>query len=136
MLVVAKDNQETKNVFWNFYKNILPFFIIGLIVIYFSRTLLIKLLFTSEFLPVTSLFFLQLLGDVLKVASLILGYQFYAKKMTLAFLISELLSLGVLYFASIYLIKLFGIQGVLLAQVLDNGIYLLVLVLYFRKSLF
>ncbi len=135
-LAVVKDNFETKKVFWSFYKNILPLFIIGLILIYFSRTLLIKLLFTSEFLPVTSLFFWQLLGDVLKVASLILGYQFYAKKMTIAFIISELLSLGVLYVASHYLITIFGIQGVVMAQALDNGIYLLVLAIYFRKSLF
>jgi PST family polysaccharide transporter len=135
-LAISKDNLETKKVFWSFYKNILPFFTIGLILIYFSRTLLIKLLFTSEFLPVTSLFFWQLLGDVLKVASLILGYQFYAKKMTAAFIISELLSLGVLYFTSLYLITIFGIQGVVMAQALDNGIYLLVLAIYFRKSLF
>lgn len=135
-LTVAKDNLETKKVFWSFYKNILPLFIIGLILIYFSRTILIKLLFTKEFLPVTSLFFWQLLGDVLKVASLILGYQFYAKKMTLAFIFSELASLGVLYFSSIFLIEYFGIQGIVLAQALDNFIYLLVLVLYFRKSLF
>jgi O-antigen/teichoic acid export membrane protein len=135
-LSVANNNQETKKVFWSFYKNILPLFIIGLILIYFSRTLLIKLLFTSEFLPVASLFFWQLFGDVLKVASLILGYQFYAKKMTAAFIISELLSLGVLYFASVYLITIFGIQGVVIAQAFDNCIYLLVLIIYFRRSLF
>jgi len=135
-LAVAKDNLETKKVFWSFYKNILPLFIIGLLLIYFSRTLLIKLLFTSEFLPVTSLFFWQLFGDVLKVASLILGYQFYAKKMTMAFIFSELASLGVLYFASLYLITIVGIQGVVMAQALDNFIYLVVLVVYFRKSLF
>ncbi len=135
-LAMAKDNLESKKVFWNFYKNILPLFIIGLIVIYFSRNLLIKLLFTSEFLPVTSLFFWQLFGDFLKVASLILGYQFYAKKMTLAFIFSELASLAVLYFSSIFLIKFFGIQGIVMAQALDNGIYLLVLMVYFRKSLF
>jgi len=134
-LAMAKDNLESKKVFWNFYKNILPLFIIGLIVIYFSRNLLIKLLFTSEFLPVTSLFFWQLFGDFLKVASLILGYQFYAKKMTLAFIFSELASLAVLYFSSIFLIKFFGIQGIVMAQALDNGIYLLVLIVYFRKSL-
>ena len=135
-LAVAKDNLATKKVFWSFYKNILPLFVIGIILIYFSRTLLIKLLFTTEFLPVTSLFFWQLFGDVLKVASLILGYQFYAKKMTIAFIISELLSLGILYFASMYLITIFGIQGVVMAQALENGIYLLVLAIYFRKSLF
>lgn len=135
-LAVAKDNIETKKVFLSFYRNILPLFTLGLILIYFSRTFLIKLLFTSQFIPVTSLFFWQLLGDVLKVASLILGYQFFAKKMTLAFIISELLSLAVLYFASVFFIKVFGIQGVVMAQALDNSIYLLVLVFFFRKSLF
>lgn len=135
-LAVAKSNLETKKVFLSFYKNILPPFIIGLTLIYFSRNILIKLLFTKEFLPVASLFFWQLLGDVLKVASLILGYQFYAKKMTVAFIFSELVSLGVLYFSSIFLIKIFGIQGIIMAQALDNCIYLLVLVLFFRKSLF
>lgn len=135
-LAVAKDNLETKKVFWSFYKNILPLFAIGLVLIYFSRTLLIKLLFTSEFLPVTDLFLWQLFGDVLKVAAMILGYQFYAKKMTLAFIISEMASLAVLYFSSIYLITICGIQGIVMAQALDNFIYFLVLVIYFRKSLF
>jgi PST family polysaccharide transporter len=135
-LAVAADKFETKKVFWSFYKNILPLFILGLLLIYCSRTLLVKLLFTKEFLPVTDLFFWQLLGDVLKVASLILGFQFFAKKMTLAFIVSELASLGVLYVASIYLIKFFGIQGVVMAQAFENGIYLLMLIIYFRKSLF
>lgn len=135
-LAVAKDDLETKKVFWSFYKNILPLFIIGVILIYFSRTLLVKLLFTSEFLPVENLFFWQLFGDVLKVASLILGFQFYAKKMVLAFIISELVSLAVLYTLSISLIPIFGIHGVMIAQALDNGIYLLVLAIYFRKRLF
>lgn len=135
-LAIAKDNQETKTVFWGFYKTILPFFIIALIVIYFTRTVIIKLLFTNEFLPVNTLFFWQLLGDVFKVASLILGYQFFAKKMTLAFILSELFSFGVLYFLSIYLINSFGLQGIVMAQAFDNFIYLLVLAIYFRKSLF
>jgi PST family polysaccharide transporter len=135
-LAAAKNNQETKNIFWSFYRNILPLFVVALIVIYFARFFIIKLLFTDEFLPVTTLFFWQLVGDVVKVASLILGYQFYAKKMTKAFIISELASLAVLYFSSIYLIKFFGVQGIVMAQAFDNLIYLLVLGVYFRKSLF
>jgi PST family polysaccharide transporter len=135
-LAIAKNNQETKKIFRSFYKTVLPIFIITLTVIYFSRFFIIKLLFTKEFLPVSILFFWQLLGDVLKVASLILGYQFFAKKMTVAFIISELFSLGFLYFVSDYLIKIFGIEGIVMAQAFDNFIYLLVLAIYFRKSLF
>ena len=135
-LAVAKNKNETKKVFWSFYKNIFPVFIVAVTAIYFSRFFIVKLLFTNEFLPVTTLFFWQLLGDVLKVASLILGIQFFAKKMTVAFIISELSSLAVLYFSSRYLIVMFGIQGIVLAQAIDNFMYLLVLCVYFRKSLF
>jgi O-antigen/teichoic acid export membrane protein len=135
-LAKSKNNLETKTVFWSYYKSILPLFVIGLLTIYFFRSLIIEILFTKEFLPVTSLFFWQLIGDVFKVAFLILGFQFLAKKMTLAFIISEITSLAVLYFASNYLITIFGIQGVVMAQALDNLIYLIVLVVYFRKSLF
>jgi O-antigen/teichoic acid export membrane protein len=135
-LAVAKNNQETKNIFWRYYKNILPLIIIGLTAIYFSRFYIIKILFTNEFIPVTSLFFWQLLGDLLKMASWVLGYQFFAKKLTLAFIVSELFSLSITYFASIFLIKTVGIQGVVMAHALTYFVYLLVLSAYFRKSLF
>ena len=132
----AKSNLETKPIFWSYYKSILPLFIAGIIVIYFLRFFIIELLFTKEFLPVASLFFWQLIGDILKVTFLILGFQFFAKKLTLPFIIFEITSFAVLYFSSIYLIQFFGIQGVLIAQVFDNLIYLLILVIFFRKSLF
>lgn len=132
----AKNYLETKPIFWSYYKSILPLFIVGVIVIYFLRFFIIEFLFTKEFLPVASLFFWQIIGDVLKVAFLILGFQFFAKKLTLAFIITELLSLLLLYLASKYLVLIFGIQGIVMAQAFDNFIYLLVLVVYFRKSLF
>ena len=135
-LSLAKNNQETKTIFWSFYKSILPVFIAGLIVVYFLRFFIIQLLFTKEFLPVTNLFLGQLIGDVFKVASLILGYQFFAKKLTKAFVIAELFSLAVLYFSSLFFMKHFGIEGVVIAQAFDNFIYLIVLCVYFRKSLF
>ncbi|HEU4788480.1 MAG TPA: O-antigen translocase [Flavobacterium sp.] len=135
-LASAKTDIETKNVFWSYYKSILPLFIVGFILIYALRFFIVELLFTKDFLPVTVMFFWQLVGDILKVAFLILGYQFFAKKLTVAFVISEIASLAVLYFLSNYLIQFFGIQGVLIAQVLDNFIYLSVLVIYFRKNLF
>lgn len=135
-LSTAKGNQETKNIFWSYYKGILPVFVFGVTIIYFSRFFIIKLLFTKEFLAVESLFFWQLMGDVLKAASLILGYQFFAKRLTAAFIISELVSLALFYFLSDYLMGCYGIQGIVMAQALDNFVYLLILVVYFRKSLF
>jgi O-antigen/teichoic acid export membrane protein len=135
-LASTKSNGETKTVFRSYYKSILPLFIVGLTLIYGLRFFIVELLFTKAFLPVASMFFWQLVGDILKVAFLILGYQFFAKKLTVAFIFSEIASLAVLYFLSDYLIRFFGIQGILIAQVLDNLIYLLMLMVYFRKSLF
>jgi O-antigen/teichoic acid export membrane protein len=135
-LIQSKNNQETKLIFWSYFKFILPTFIFGSILIYFLRNYIIEILFTDDFLPVNNLFFWQLIGDVFKVASLILGYQFFAKKMTLLFIISEILSLLVLYFSSIFLMQIYGIEGVVIAQAIDNFLYLIVLICIFRKSLF
>lgn len=131
----AQNNNETKAVFWQYYKFILPVFCAGIIAVYLSRFFIIHLLFTKDFLPVSSLFLWQLTGDVFKVASLILGYQFFAKKMTKAFIVSEIFSLTILYFLSLLFIKYFGIQGIVMAYALDSFVYLVVLCFYFRKSL-
>jgi O-antigen/teichoic acid export membrane protein len=135
-LAVAKNNQETKTVFWRFYKAILPVFILGVTILYFTRFFIVKLLFTQEFLPVTTLFFWQLVGDVLKAASLILGYQFFAQKLTVAFIVTELLSLSIIYLSSIFLVSIYGLEGIVMAHALTYFVYLLLLVVYFRKSLF
>ena len=132
----AQNNQETRNVFFQYYKYILPVFILALAILYFMRFFVIQLLFTKEFLPVTNLFFWQLFGDVFKVCALILGYQFFAKRKTLMFILTEFFSLSVLYFSSLYFIKEFQIEGVVVAYAFDNLVYLLVLVFYFRKTLF
>lgn len=132
----AQNNKETKIVFWQYYKFILPVFVLGLTALYFTRFTIVQLLFTKEFLPVTDLFFWQFLGDIFKVCALILGFQFFAKKMTSAFIITELFSLSVLYFASLSCMKLFQIEGVVIAYAFQNFIYLVVLAVYFRKSLF
>ncbi|MCG9793239.1 O-antigen translocase [Flavobacterium algicola] len=135
-LAQAKNNEETKTIFWSYYKNIIPLFSLMLVIIYFLRVQIVQIVFTKDFLPVADLFFLQLTGDVLKASSLILGYQFLAKKLTIGYIISEIASLSVLYIGSIYLVGILGVDGVLLAQLIDNLIYLLILIVIFRKSLF
>jgi O-antigen/teichoic acid export membrane protein len=135
-LVQAKTNKDTKSVFWSFYKNVLPLFAVGLFIIYLLRDVMIKILFTQDFEPVSNLFLWQLVGDFLKAASWILGFQFFAKKMTKAFIATEILSLLILYFSSIYFINIFKTEGVVIAHAFTYALYLLVLGIYFRKSLF
>ena len=134
-LVIAKTRNESKLVFWSFYKQVLPLFVLGLTLIYIFRVFAIETLLTKEFEPVSDLFFWQLVGDFLKVASWILGLQFFAKKMTKAFILTEILSLVILYFSSFYFVSIFKTEGVVIAHAFTYFMYLLVLGIYFRKIL-
>ena len=126
---------QTKSVFRKYYKTIFPVFVLVLVVIYFLRFFIIKLLFTDEFLPISDLFIWQLIGDFFKAASVILGYEFFAKKLTKAYLATESLSFGLLLSSSYILIPKFGIEGIVIAHSLTYALYFLVLLVYFRKSL-
>lgn len=135
-LIKAKNEYETKQVFLNFYKSILPLFIACAIGIYFLRFWILKILFSSEFLPVSDLFLWQIIGDFFRICGMILGFQFLAKKIILHYILFEFFSNLFLYFFSIYCIQLIGIQGVLMAQAAEYFLYFLVLVFYFRKIIF
>jgi PST family polysaccharide transporter len=134
-LAIAKDKSETKKLFWSYYKGIMPIFLVGLLLIFMLKEYIIGLVFTKDFLPIAKLFFWQLIGDALKAASYVLGFQFYAKKLTKAFIISEICSLVVLYGSSLYFMNLFQLEGIVMAYAFTYLVYLIVLATYFRKSL-
>lgn len=135
-LIKANETNETNKVIWSFYKFILPVFFIGTILVYFSRFIIIKLLFTDEFLPVSNLFFWQLIGDFFRVCGMILGVLLMAQKRIFHYVFIEVMAILFLYVTSLFCIKTFGIVGVVMAQAFENFIYLLVLGVYFRKYLF
>ena len=126
----------TKLLFWSYFKGIVPFFLIGLVVLYVLRGYLIPVLFADSFLPVSELFFWQFVGDAFKAMALILGYQFFAKKLTKAFIVTELFSFAVLWLSGQYLVSVFGIEGIAMANTVTYGVYLITLSVYFRKQLF
>ncbi|WP_339888100.1 O-antigen translocase [uncultured Flavobacterium sp.] len=131
----STSNEETKSVFWSYYKEIIPFFLVGLVMVYFMKNIIIQILFTNEFSAVSDLFFWQLLGDFFKALSLILGYQFFAKKLTKAFIITEIISLIILWFSSTYLLRIYGLEGIVMAHAFTFFMYFVVLGIFFRKSL-
>ena len=135
-LAFSTSKKAVQNVVKSYYFGVLPFFVIGAVVLFFFRFFLIKALFSKDFIPVADLFLWQLIGDAFKVASLILGYQFYAKKLTSAFIITELFSLAIMFAFSYFFVLSYGLVGVVIAHAITYFIYLIVLILYFRKSLF
>lgn len=136
MLVKAKTRWESRAVYVNYFTYTIPVFLLGLVALFYLRDFVIKNLFSAHFQAMKPLFFWQILGDFLKALSLILGYTFFAKKLTWAFLFTEIFSLLILYLSSIFLLKIYGITGVVMAHALTYAIYLAVLVFYFRKTIF
>jgi len=128
--------KEFRKEVFNFYKTIIPVFSLGLIVIYFLRSYIVPIVFSNEFKPVEDLFLWQLLGDFIKVLSIVIAYQFLAKKMFWHYIITEAFSVIILYATSIYFIDMYGVKGATIAHFVTYVMYYGVILLIFSSSLF
>lgn len=122
-----------KEVF-HIYKTLLPLFGVGMILVYVFRDFVIDLIY-PEFYGMEPLFKWQLIGDFIRFASVILAYQFLAKKRVGPFVITELISLGLFYGFAKYLTPIYGAEGVVMGHALRYGIYFFV-VGYFAFTYF
>lgn len=118
------------------YKTILPIFGVGMVLVYIFRYFIIDLVYPN-FTEMEPLFKWQLLGDFVRLATLVISHQFLAKRMVKSFIITELLSLGLFYAFSKILMPVYGIEGVVMAHFYRYVIYFFVVVftlwLYFRE---
>lgn len=130
------DIKEFKKEVFSLYKTIIPYFALGLLLIYVLRPFIVRLVFTEEFQPVEDLFLWQLLGDFVKVLSMIIAYQFLAKKMFWHYIITEAFLVIILYTTSIYFIKIYGVKGATIAHFVSYLMYYGVILLIFGSSLF
>ena len=128
--------KEFKKEIFGFYKSVMPIFGIGLIVLYFLKSLVVPLIFSEAFAPTENLFFWQLLGDFVKVLSLVILYQFLAKKMFIHFIVIEVFLVVTLYFSSVYLIDEFGVEGAVIGHFLSYVMHYGIVLLIFGTSLF
>jgi len=118
------DSAELKKEILGGYKKILPVAALGALIIYALREWIVQILFTSDFAAMKDLFVLQLVGDVVKIASWLLGYVMLGKALIKLYIVTEITFN--LFFAvmSCALIPHFGIQGV-------TGSYLVTYLAYF-----
>lgn len=110
----------------NIYKTLLPLFGAGMLLIYFMRYFLIEIQFKGDYSSMAPLFKWQLLGDFVRLAAVILGSQFLAKKMVYNFIFTELLSLALFFVLSVVLMDRFGTQGVTMAHFIRYIVYFVV----------
>lgn len=128
--------KEFRKEVFSFYKTIMPIFALILLIIYLSRSLLVSLLFTQDFQPVEELFGYQILGDFMRVLSMVIAYQFLAKKMFAHFIVLEIFLFVIIYFTSIYFIDLYGLKGAVMGHCLSYIMHFGIILLIFGSSLF
>lgn len=128
---------EFKKELFNIYKTLLPLFGIGMLLIYFLRDYVIQIIY-PDFTEMSTLFKWQLLGDFVRLASLVLGYQFLAKRLVRNFIFTEILSLGLFYGFAYYLTDIYGVEGVVIAHFIRYILYFMVVLglvfRYFNKK--
>ncbi|MDO5970921.1 O-antigen translocase [Flavivirga aquimarina] len=131
------DAKEFKKEVVSFYKTIIPILATGLFIIYLLKPLIVSVVFSSEFEPVEDLFLWQLLGDFIKILSIVIAYQFLAKKMFWHYILTEAFLIVILYTTSIYFIDLFdGVKGAVVAHFVSYLMYYGIILLIFGSSLF
>jgi len=128
--------KEFRKEVFSFYKTVIPKLVLGLIAIYFLKSYIVALIFTKDFQPVEDLFLWQLLGDFVKVLSLVIAFQFLAKKMFWHYIITEAFLVIMTYFTSIYFINIYGVNGAVIGHFVSYLMYFLVILLILRSSLF
>ncbi|WP_411767742.1 O-antigen translocase [Winogradskyella sp. A3E31] len=119
------------------YKTILPLFGIGMVLIYLFRDLVIEIIY-PDFTGIKPLFKWQLLGDFVRLCSIIIAHQFLAKGMVKSFVITEVISLLSFFMLALVLITDYKTEGVVIAHFIRYIIYLIAVVIaikiYFKSQ--
>lgn len=130
-------SEKFKKELINIYKTILPIFALGMVAVYLCRNLIIELLYPG-LIEMAPLFKWQLMGDFIRLASLVLLNQFLAKKLVRNFIFSELFSLVLFYVLAQLLAPEYGVEGVVIAHLIRYILYFFVVVFlvfrYFKKQ--
>lgn len=107
----------------NGYKVILPLAASLSMLVYLFQDIIIKLLFTEQFLPMKELMLWQLVGDVIKIGSWIISFMMLSKAMTTMFIITEaFFALSIIPLTIIFM-NYFGFKGVAIAFALNCLFY-------------
>lgn len=110
---------------------ILPMVVCLATIIFIFRDRVITLFYDSRFLEIRDLFAVQLVGDVLKIASWLYSYVIIAKAETWPFVIMEIVFSLLLVFSMIVMVQNYDLVGTSYAYAFTRFSYLIVVFYYF-----
>lgn len=130
-----KHDGDLKQEIFKAYKIIVPVLLFGFTIIYFCRFIIIKVLFTKEFLSMENLFMWQLIGDFFKICSWLLAYLMIAKAMTKMFIATEIIFSLFFILLGFVFMRMNGVVGLTQALTINYFIYFVCMIILFRKIL-
>ncbi|HGA2726006.1 O-antigen translocase [Enterobacter hormaechei] len=132
-LAKLKNIHEIKREINGTIKIVMPIIILMALSVYFLRDFIISVLFTSQFKIARDYFFVQLVGDVIKILSWLYAYSMISRGAFKWFIGTEILSsAGFIVLAYIF-IAIYGVHGANIAYALNYTIYLIVVFVNFDR---
>lgn len=120
-----KTSAEIRNEILAGYRLILPVVVVCALVVYGLRQFIIESLFSAAFMPMEALFFWQLLGDVLKIASWVMGFVLTAKAMLGFYVVSEVAFSLLFYLLITQLVSVLALEATAIAHACVYMLHLL-----------
>lgn len=112
---------------------IMPLVAVMAVGIYLLRDVVISVLFTEQFREARQLFAIQLMGDVIKIASWLYAYPMLSRGATKWFISTEVIFSITFVCASYIFISFNGLSGVTLSYLINYSLYFLFIFLNVKK---
>ena len=116
------------------YKILFPAVCLLSLSIFFLKDIIIYILYGENFSAIRDLFFVQLLGDVVKISSWVVSFLMLAKKKTKLFLSTELLFSSTYVLMTIILVNKFSLIGAMYSFLINSSVYLVFMLIIFYKG--
>ncbi|MGY8900599.1 MAG: O-antigen translocase [Paraglaciecola sp.] len=105
-------------------KLVFPVLLISSTLIYFTKDIIIWVLFSNDFDGMSGLFFPQVVGDILKVVGWIFGMLLSAKAQTKKHIFTQIIFTALLCFLTVIFVDLYGVKGAIIGYAINYAIFL------------
>ena len=129
-------SESFKNEVKTLYKTLLPLVVVGMLLVYFLKENLILTIYNEAFIGMTVLFKWQLSADLVRFIANILSFKFLAKNQVKYFISTQLIGLITYYICGHLLINHLLVEGLVIALLLSNILYFVLVLFIMRYDLF
>ena len=132
-LAEIKDRNALKLEIGKGYRFIMPLVAVICILMYLFRDLIIGIVYSKSFLPMSELFIWQLGGDLFKIATWLIYFIFLAKAKTKHFIATEIVTNIAYLIGAVVLMEYNGIAGVVQGYLLGYFISFILMGAFFKR---